>query len=138
MLLWQNASNCGSKVDVASQSVKQACSWLLAQSSISVQTSPVPSSLLYRIPVFCSQEDDDGDFKGGGGFMEWSPSPSPASTLTHYIHNNKSEMIFLAYPNLYCQAYRYYSYSTASCGLVSCTSTFSEGTNGAHIITGRH
>ena len=32
--------------------------------------------------------------------MDWSPSHSPVSTLTHYIHNNKSETIFLAYPNL--------------------------------------
>ena len=97
--------NYGSKVDhVASQSVEQAGSWLSPPSLCKLPQCPLhSSSLLYRIPVFCSQEDDDGDF--GGGFMDWSPSPSPVSTLTHYIHNNKSEMIFLAYPNLYCQAY---------------------------------
>ena len=39
---------------------------------------------LYRVPVFCSQEDDDGDF--GGGFMDWSPPHSPVSTLTHPLH----------------------------------------------------
>ena len=37
---------------------------------------------LYRVPVFCSQ--DDGDY--GGGFNDWSPSPSPVSTITHPLH----------------------------------------------------
>ena len=38
-----------------------------------------------------SDMDDDDDFGGGGsGFGDWSPFPSPVSTLTHghYIHNN--------------------------------------------------
>ena len=57
---------------------------------------------LYHVPVFCSQEDDNGgddddwggdggdddDWRGsGGGFGDWSPRSS-VSTLTHYIHNN--------------------------------------------------
>ena len=78
--------NYGSKVDhVASQSVEQAGSWLSPPSLCKLPQCPLhSSSLLYRIPVFCSQEDDDGDF--GGGFMDWSPSPSPVSTITYPLH----------------------------------------------------